>query len=133
MYFKALLKLEGEEFEIIKASYELGRDTDAKGQPSNQVRGGKINFQVKSSAKTILWEWIINQYAQKDGEIEFYKRDDPSAAKVLKFEEAYIVHYEEDFDISGARKEQPTVENFTISARVLTMEPGGTFENTDWT
>ena len=133
MYFKSILKLEGEEYEIIRCSYHLGRDTDLKGQPANQVRGGKISFTVKSSNKTVLWEWIINQFAKKDGEIEFYKRDDPAPAKLLKFEEAYIVDYEEDFDISGARPNQPTVENFTVSARKLTMEPGGVFENSDWT
>jgi hypothetical protein len=124
--FKAVLKIEGEEFNVLKCQYVLDRDTDQSGRPSTDVRGGKVMFQIESSQNTLFYDWIINAYAQKSGEVEFWKRNDPSPAKVLKFEEAYIVEYGEDFDVVGPNKEQPMVETFTVSARLLTL--GGTFE-----
>ena len=124
--FKAVLKVEGEEFAVLKCSYVLDRDTDQTGRPSTDVRGGKVTVQIESSQNTLFYDWVINPYAQKGGEIEFYKRNDPSPSKVLKFEEAYMVEYGEDFDVVGSNKEQPMVETFTVSARKLTL--GGTFE-----
>lgn len=124
--FKAVLKVEGEEFAVLKCSYVLDRDTDQTGRPSTDVRGGKVTIQIESSQNTLFYDWVINPYAQKGGEIEFYKRNDPSPSKVLKFEEAYMVEYGEDFDVVGSNKEQPMVETFTVSARKLTL--GGTFE-----
>ena len=124
--FKAVFKIEGEEFNVLKCHYVLDRDTDQSGRPSTDVRGGKITLQIESSQKTMFFDWIINAYAQKSGEVEFYKRNDPSPAKVLKFEEAYMVEYGEDFDVVGPNKEAPMVETFTVSSRKITL--GGTFE-----
>lgn len=124
--FKAILKIEGEEFAVLKCHYVLDRDTDQSGRPATDVRGGKITLQIESSQKTLFYDWIINAFAQKSGEVEFWKRNDPSPAKVLKFEEAYMVEYGEDFDVVGPNKEAPMVETFTVSARKMTL--GGTFE-----
>ncbi|MBK8566763.1 MAG: phage tail protein [Saprospiraceae bacterium] len=124
--FNAKLKIEGKEFAILKCHYVLDRDTDLSGRPSTDIRAGKVTMQIESSSDTMFYDWVINAYAQKDGEIEFYKRNDPTPAKVLKFEEAYMVDYGEDFDVVGGNKEQPMVETFTVSARKLTL--GGTFE-----
>lgn len=124
--FKAILKIEGKEFSVLKVHYVLDRDTDLSGRPSTDVRGGKVTIQIESSSDPMFYDWVINAYAQKDGEIEFYKRNDPSPAKVLKFEESYMVEYGEDYDVVGGNKEQPMVETFTVSARKLTL--GGTFE-----
>lgn len=129
--FNAKLIIEGNEYRVLKVHYHMDRDTDRNGRPANDVRAGKITLQVESSGDTFFWDWMINQFAQKDGEIEFQKRNDPSApAKVLQFTEAYLVEYGEDFDVIGSNKDQPMVENFTVSARTITMDPGGTFEKT---
>jgi Hemolysin coregulated protein Hcp (TssD) len=124
--FNATLKIEGKEFNVMTCHYVLDRDTDLSGRPSTDVRGGKVTIQIESSQDTMFFDWAINAYAQKDGEVEFFKRNDPSPAKVLKFEECYMVEYGEDFDVVGGNKEQPMVETFTVSSRKLTL--GGTFE-----
>ncbi len=124
--FNAMLKIEGKEFRVLRCHYVLDRDTDLSGRPSTDIRGGKVTIQIESSSDTMFYDWVINAYAQKDGEVEFYKRNDPAPAKVLKFEEAYMVEYGEDFDVVGGNKEQPMVETFTVSSRKLTL--GGTFE-----
>jgi hypothetical protein len=124
--FKALLKMEGKEYNVLQCNYEMDREVDQSGRPSTDVRGGTVSVVVESSQDTRFFDWMIDGYSQKDGEVEFYKRNDPSPAKVLKFEEAYMVRCGEAFDITGSDKSQPMVERFTVSARKITL--GGTLE-----
>lgn len=125
--FTAKLKIEGKEFSVLKCFYHMDRDTDQSGRPATDVRGGTVMIQIESSSETMFWDWMINPYAQKDGEVEFMKRNDPTPAKVLKFKEAYIVQYGENFDVVGGTRDQPMIENITVSARVLQLDPGGEF------
>lgn len=133
MSFDAKMKVDGTTFRVLRCNYQLERDTSRTGVPTNKLRGGKITVSLESSTSTFFFDWVINQYATKNGEIQFTKRNDPEApAKVLKFEEAYLVEYGEDFNVSGGgEREQPMVETFVLSARDITMDPGGTFKN-DW-
>lgn len=126
--FEAKLIVDGAEFAVLRCHYHLDRDTDLSGRPSNAVRGGKITLQIESSSNTSFWDWIINHFAQKNGEIQFMKRNDQAPAKVLKFEEAYLIEYGEDFDVVGGTRDQPMTETFTLSARKIQMDPGGVFE-----
>lgn len=126
--FKALLKIDGIEgpepdgfFLLLKCNYVIDRDTDQSGRPAGDLRYGKITCQIQSSELKDIWDWAGNPYAMKKGEIQFWKRDDPSPSKVLKFEDAYMVEYGEDFDVVGSNKEQPMVETFTMSARKVEL------------
>lgn len=130
MSFDAKITVEGETRKVLKCHYILERDTSRTGVPTNKLRGGKVTVQLESSGSTFFFDWVINEFATKSGEIQFTKRNDPAApAKVLKFEDAYLVEYAEDFDVVGGNKEQPMVETFTISSHKITVDPGGTFEN----
>lgn len=121
MIFEAKLKLDGgDAIEILQCSYVMDRETDSSGMPSTTVRGGKISITMKSSSDTALYEWIINPYAQKSGEIEFYKHNDPTPAKVLKFTDAYIVEQGEVFNVMDNDR-QPMVEHFVVSAQAMAM------------
>ncbi len=124
--FKATLKVEGKEYKVLQCNYEVDRDIDQSGRPSTDVRGGTVSLVIESSHDTAFWDWMIDGYAQKNGEVEFYKRNDPSPAKVLKFEEAYMIRCGEAFDITGPDKEQPMIERLTVSARKISL--GGTLE-----
>jgi len=125
--FKANLKIEGKEFAVLKCSYKIDRDTDRTGRPANEIRVKELVIQIESSGEPFFWDWMINQYTQRDGEIEFMKRDDAGApAKVLKFSEAYMVGYEENFDVVTENNDQPMVETIKISPRVI--EIGGKLE-----
>ncbi|MFV0304664.1 MAG: type VI secretion system tube protein TssD, partial [Moheibacter sp.] len=53
------------------------------------------------------------------------KRDSDATLKELKFEEAYLVKYRENFDSTGRN---PLTESFTLSARKISM---GTGEHTN--
>lgn len=119
--FSAKFKIEGKEFKVLKFNYELDRDIDQTGRPAGDVRGGVVSLTIESSQETMFWDWMIDAFARKDGEIEFFKRDEPSPGKVVKFTEAYMIQYGENFDVTGGEKDQPMTESFTVSAKELAV------------
>ena len=121
MAFRATLNLEGKEVRILGCNYALQQDIDATGRPSSEVRGGTIQFEVESTDDTSFFEWMIDSWALKSGDITFYKRDEQSKLKELKFEDAYIISYAENFDSLG---DNPMSESFVISAKKISMGSG---------
>jgi hypothetical protein len=99
----------------------LKQETDATGRPSSITRGGKINLIVESTGDTTFFEWMTNNFERKDGTITFVKRDSDATMKQLKFTEAYVVDYKENFDATG---DNPVTEAFTLSARVISVGSG---------
>ncbi len=128
MSFKAKLKVAGKELNVLSTNYSLKQETDATGRPSSVTRGGKIMLTVESSGDTTFFEWMCNSFERKDGSIVFFKRDSDATLKELKFKEAYLVDYRENFDNTG---DNPITESFTISAKEITLGTG-THTN-EWT
>ncbi|MFD2726299.1 type VI secretion system tube protein TssD [Hyunsoonleella rubra] len=121
MSFKAIFKVGGEEYNVLNCSYELFQETDVTGRPSSVTRGGKISITVESTSDTSLSDWMFNNFERKDGSIVFLKRDTEATAKELKFTEAYMIHYQENFDASGAN---PMSESFVISSKTIGIGNG---------
>ena len=115
MAFKAKLVVAGKERNILSVDYGMLQETDASGRPS------KIHITVESTGDTDLFEWMTNSFERKDGSIVFLKRDSEATLKELKFKEAYIVKYQEDFDATG---NQPLKETFTLSAKEIELGTG---------
>ena len=125
MSFKSKLKVGGKELNILNASYDLHQEVDASGRPSSVTRGGTINLTVESTGDSFFFEWMTNNFERKDGSVKFIKRDSNATLKELKFTEAYMVKYKENFDHNS---ENPLTETFMISARKISMG-GGEFDN----
>ena len=121
MAFKAKLVVAGKERNILSVDYGMLQETDASGRPSSISRGGKIHITVESTGDTDLFEWMTNSFERKDGSIVFLERDSEATLKELKFKEAYIVKYQEDFDATG---NQPLKETFTLSAKEIELGTG---------
>lgn len=121
MSFKAKLKIGGKEYNVLSCNYGLHQETDATGRPSSITRGGKIYVSVESTADTSLSDWMFNNFERRDGSIVFLKRDTDATSKEVKFTEGYMVKYRENFDSIGRN---PMVENFVISARVISSGNG---------
>ena len=121
MSFKAILKVGGNEYNVLNCAYELNQETDATGRPSSVTRGGKINLVVESTADTSLSDWMFNNFERRDGSIVFLKRDTEATSKELKFTEAYMVSYREAFDSTG---DNPMAEAFVISAKSIGVGNG---------
>ncbi len=121
MSFKATLNVGGKEFNILNCQYDLHQETDPTGRPSSVTRGGKIHVTVESTKETTLSDWMFNNFERKDGSIQFFKRDNDSKAKELKFTEGYLVKYLENFDSTG---KNPMTESIVISARTIGIGNG---------
>ena len=121
MSFQARLKVAGKEVNVLSCSYVLKQETDATGRPSSITRGGKIALTVESTGETTFFEWMCNNFERKDGSITFIKRDTNATMKELKFSEAYLVDYKENFDSTD---DNPITETFTLSARSIELGTG---------
>jgi len=125
MSFLAKLKVGGKEYNVLNVSYDLAQETDPTGRPSSVTRGGRVMLEVESTGGTELFEWMTNNFERKDGAVVYVKRDTDATLKELKFTEAYMVKYKENFESNGRN---PLTETFTISAKKIQMG-GGEFEN----
>ncbi len=114
--------------EVNNLSYSLHQESDVEGRPSAVTRGGQIRVSVKSlnDGNTELFEWVCDPYTTKGGTIKFEKRDG-TPMKELKFEDAYLVEYEEVYDSIDAGSQ---IEEFTISAKKIDI--GGVYHENSW-
>ncbi|WP_312342485.1 type VI secretion system tube protein TssD [Chryseobacterium binzhouense] len=125
MSFKTIFECVGKTRNVLSVEYAMLQETDKTGRPSSVTRGGKIFITVEGTGETDLFEWMTNSFERKDGLVKFIKRDSDATLKELKFKEAYIVKYTENFDASG---ENPLTETFVLSAREIEM---GTAKHTN--
>jgi hypothetical protein len=121
MSFSSKLKVAGKELNILNFNYLLKQETDATGRPSSVTRGGKITITLESTGETTFFEWMSNNFERKDGSIVLVKRDNNATLKELKFKEAYLVEYAENFDSTG---QNPLSETITLSAKELDLGNG---------
>jgi len=118
MSFRASLSFEGKTYDVIKCDYSIYREVDSKGRPSSNLYGGKINITVESTPDVTLIEKMSTQFKPNTGTITFKKGDEDSKMKELKWENGYIVGFEEGIQIVG---EFPMLIKFTISAQKITI------------
>jgi len=121
MSFKALFKVDGNEYRVLNCHYSLNQEIDKTGRPSSTVRGGVVDLTIESTDDTSMFEWMCDSYMRKDATITFNKRDEDSKMKELEIKEAYMISYEESFDDTGAGA---MTEKFSLSARDIKMGNG---------
>lgn len=118
----AFIEIDGAKAKILSFDYSLGRAVDMKGQPTTTVSNLQINVTLRSDSAQMqgkIATWMANQDLSKTGTITIYQ--DAEASKVLKtitFENAYVVHYAENFSDGGGN----TTEGFSITAEKLEID-----------
>jgi hypothetical protein len=121
MSFKAILKVDGKEHNVLSCSYSLNQDYDVTGRPSSVTRGGVVNVVIESTDDTSLFEWMCDSYMKKDATLTFNKRDENAKMKELEIKEAYLVAFSESFDNTGTGA---MISSFTLSAKTLKLGNG---------
>lgn len=121
MSFKVLFECGGAKRNVLKVKYDLHQEVDPTGRPSSITRGGRMWITVESTGETDLTAWAYDSFQRKDGVVKFIKRDNDASLKELKFTEAYMVKYKENFSSTG---ETPLTETFMLSARQISMGSG---------
>lgn len=127
MSFLAKLNIDNESLTVLSFSISFNQSVDASGRPSQRPLGGMINVLVESTGQTDFLEWMISSSMMKSGSIVFYKRDNFSSLKNIKFLDAYCVNYSEEFN---AIDDSPLQTRLTISAKKIQVKDT-TFEN-EW-
>jgi hypothetical protein len=125
MAVRARLELDSlQDVRVIDFSYSFNRDIDASGRPSGIVRGGTVQMTIESTKSAFLPTWMtLGQGKMKDGQIEIMDdTDDEKPIKTIKFKDAYIVEYGENFSWQGGEN---MMETFVISCREITIEGDG--------
>ncbi len=109
---------------VVDFSYRFNRDIDASGRPSGIVRGGTVQMTIESTKSAFLPTWMtLAQGKMKEGQIEIMDdTDDEKPIKTIKFVDAYIVEYGENFSWQGGEN---MMETFVVSAQKITIEGDG--------
>ena len=118
MAFKATLNFGGKDFDILACNYKLNRDVDPKGRPASPVYGGRISVTLESTDDTSVLEQMVNEYKPSSGTITFKKTNEDAKMKELKWDNGYIVAFEEKIDINS---DQPMVLSFTVTAEKVSV------------
>lgn len=119
--FKATLKVNGKEFDVLAVNYSFNQKTDEQGRPASDVRKGNITVSIVGSDDDSTLGWMIDPYKKTNGSIVFEKIDQASTLKELKFEDAYCVGFTENF---SSVDNEPLTITLTISARKVTLGSG---------
>jgi len=125
MSFLSQLTIDDDTMNVLKCSFSFEQGADSTGRPSQKPKGGQISVLLESTNKTDFLDWMIAANMTKDGEIVFYKRDNMSSLKTIKFKGAYCLRYQEDFDAVGS---EPLRTHIIISAKELSVK-STTFTN----
>jgi len=119
MAFRASLKFEGQDYDVLECNYSFKRDVDLKGRPSSNVYGGTINLVVESTEDTKIVAQMVNQFKPNSGTVTFNKGDEEAKMKELSWSNGYVISYNESLDVVGP---EPMKIAFVISAQTIKME-----------
>lgn len=119
MAFRASLKFEGKEFDVLDCTYSFRRDIDLKGRPSSNVYGGNIVISIESTEDSTILSQMVNQFKPNSGTITFNRGDEESKMKELSWTNGYVIDYREAIDVRGMN---PMEIVFTISAETVKLE-----------
>ena len=119
MAFRAKLQFEGKDYDVLDCNYSFRRDVDAKGRPSSNVYGGNVYVTVESTEDTKIIAQMVNQFKPNSGTVTFNKGDEEAKLKELKWENGYIIKYNEELDVVGR---EPMQISFVVSAEKITVE-----------
>jgi hypothetical protein len=101
MSFKAILKLSDKSFELQECVCGFRQKRDRLGKPQAGVTGGIIKMILELNDDDTFTDWIVNPKRKEDGTITFYRIDQESKFKQIKFEGAYLIDLVESFISDG--------------------------------
>lgn len=107
----------GKPIPLNNCSYSIYRATNVNGDPHGDVDAGKITFSLIGMDKSPFFEWAATPDMKKTGKILFKDtKEKDKERKVLHFEDAYAVEFQEGWGNSG-----DSTETVTLTARVIKL------------
>lgn len=87
---------EGKEYEMAQFNISFGQAVDHKGQPQDQVRGGRMSISLTQALPNNIYNWAMSSNT-KNGEIVFRSKTTNAPLRVA-FMNAYCVNFERHVD-----------------------------------
>lgn len=84
--------LDGKEYEMSQFNISFGQSVDHKGQPQDEVRGGRMLVTLIQTLPDSLYRWAMTS-APKNGEIVFRSKT-VNAPLRIEFMNAYCVNFQ---------------------------------------
>ena len=120
MSFKAILKIDGKDYNLLDVQYNFRRYTDFSGYVTNIIRFEQIKFVITSPGNTFFLQWMFSATVQKSGTISFYDDEDKvKKVKQLIFAGAFCINYKEVFH---SISREPFKSFITLSAGGVKIE-----------
>ena len=83
------LIVDGREYEIDQFNIDFVQSVDHKGQPQNEVRGGKMLVALSETLPDSMYHWAM-KHQSKDGEVVFKSKTGSAPLKVV-FRNAHCI------------------------------------------
>lgn len=115
------LTVDGKDYELNNFNIGFGQAIDFKGQPQDEVRGGRIILTVTQALPESMYQWAMTS-SMKNGEIVFRSKTASAPLKV-EFKNAFCVRFNRVID-----QHSGLVTNIVISPEEITVN-GTDFEN----
>ncbi len=97
--YTVVMTVDGDEYDVEQFHISFNQQTDYKGEPQAEVRGGKIHVTISEVVTTNLYTWAMTSSA-KEGSIHFQLKSAQSPLKV-DFLNAYCVFFQRNVNSLG--------------------------------
>lgn len=111
---------EGKEFELAQFGISFGQSVDYKGQPQNEVRGGRILLSLTEAVPDNIYDWAMTSYT-KNGVIEFRSKTANSPLKI-EFTNGYCVNFERVIDLNIGLKTALIISPEEVSINGMSID-----------
>lgn len=98
----AWFKLDGKEYEMNHFNIGFGQSVDHKGQPQDEVRGGRLTIGLTQTLPDSVYEWAMKSIP-KSGEVTFRSKTTNAPLKII-FTNAYCVNFMRSISDKGGVK-----------------------------
>ena len=88
--------LDNREYELSQFSISFGQSVDHKGQPQNEVRGGRMMLSLTQTLPDDIYKWAMTS-STKNGEVTFRSKTANAPLKI-EFRNAYCTSFERSIE-----------------------------------
>jgi hypothetical protein len=129
MAFSATLHIDGhpknqDGLNVVACDFAFSQETDQRGMPTSNVRGGVINVTLKNENDFDILQWMLSSSTKKNGKIKMSSSmADNQSFQTVEFKDGILVNYHQVFS-----EDSEVLVSITISAREISVG-GATFQN----
>jgi hypothetical protein len=123
-HVEAKFVLDGKEYDIEHFGINFSQETDHKGQPQHETRGGQISITLTQSVGDNIYDWGKRADKRKDGKILFQSKTEGTVLNISFFN-AGCINFKHKINVVTG-----TETSLVISPEKITMN--GMIHNNRW-